>query len=170
MTRPVPYISPGQRIVGETGAVEPWFIQAWNDLVLRTGGQTANAISAAAVAAQEASASSTAIQAGVPTGYTVSPVQPLAYSKLSLTQARIVVVAHDRTEGWSTAAIPAGVVDDAVALGRTYYVYYAVPGTYLATTDASVVTASASNKLIGAIFIPEPELIWLTGLQETILG
>jgi hypothetical protein len=164
--RSIPYLSPGKRIVDDSGMLEPFFIQAWNDLVLRTGGQTTNAVSAATTAAQQANASSTAISAGVPTGYTISPTQPLSYSMVSLTLAQIAVAAHDRTESGSTTAIPAGTVTDSVAVGLTYYVYYSVPGTYLATTDASVVTASGSNKLINTIYVAPPESIYAETYQE----
>ena len=40
MTRNIAKIYQGQKVVSEDGTLEPWFVDAWNDLVDRSGGET----------------------------------------------------------------------------------------------------------------------------------
>lgn len=42
--RNIPQLRHGQRIIDENGVPESWFVDAWNSLVDRTGGQTTNLI------------------------------------------------------------------------------------------------------------------------------
>ena len=44
MTRNIAKIYQGQKVITAEGTLEPWFVDAWNDLVDRSGGETVNAV------------------------------------------------------------------------------------------------------------------------------
>ena len=161
MARNIPYLDTAQaigRVVNGRLVPEAWFVDAWNDLLNRTGGQTTNTIAVANVAAAQAQATTTALAAGaVTTGYVLSPSAPVTVSYSSRT-GRLIVAPHTRDEGGTITSLPAGSVVDPVPRGDTYYVYYDTPyvtaPTYLATTDPSLLVP-ASIKLIQTVTVEE---------------
>lgn len=155
------FISLDRPIVDGDGKPTVEFIQAFNDLLNRTGGETSNVIAATVATAAVAQAAAQAVTAGaVPAGgYSLDPANPLSTSSVSLVLARIIVSTHTRIEGGVTTALPSAIAGDPVARGATYFVYYTVPGTYLTTTDANVVSNTPGAKLIGSIYVPNAILI-----------
>lgn len=129
----------------------------------RTGADSdivASAVSTASAAAATAAAS----QAGadIPTSggaITLNPANPLSYTLLTQTTARVSVAGHTRTG--AAAALVAATVAAAIGRGLTYYVYYADAGnaggaqTFLAHYDLSVVTGTAGYRIIGTVLAPE---------------
>lgn len=133
-----------------------------NQLRERTGGTT-DTVAATVTTANTAASTAAASQAGatIPTeggSITLTPSNPLSYTFLSSTTARISVAGHTRT-GAAAALIAADVADE-VARNLTYYVYYADAGnaggaqTFLATISLSVVTGTAGYRIIGTVSIP----------------
>jgi len=159
MARAVPFLDmrrPIGRINGAPFVPEPWFVDAWNDLVRRTGGETSDAVAAiAAVSAQNTSQIAAVAAGAVSTDFSVSPSQPLSYSVYTETTAFIVIAAHIRIENGIATSFPAGTVTNAVARGLTYYVYYEVsaPNVYLATTDVTLISGLAAQ-VINSIAVP----------------
>lgn len=165
MTRKIPYLDTAQavgRVVNGQVYLETWFVDGWNDLLNRTGGQRTNVVAASTQVAAQASATATALAAGaVATGYTLTPTNPVSVT-LSGSAAVLSVSAHDRNEGGTVTSLPAGSVADPVPRGAIYYVYYDTPyvgaPTYLATTDAAVLTP-ASIKLVQTVAVPAAESV-----------
>lgn len=165
MTRKIPYLDTAQaigRVVNGQLVPEAWFVDAWNDLLNRTGGQTTNVISAGTQVAAQASATATALAAGaVATGYVLTPTNPVSVT-LGGSTATLSVAAHTRDEGGVITSLPAGSVTNPVPRGAVYYVYYDTPyvgaPTYLATTDASVLTP-ASVKLVQTVAVASAESV-----------
>ncbi len=156
--RGIPYLSADRPIVDpKTGKPATWFMQAMNDLILRTGGQAADKIAAAVSTAATAAAATAAVTAGASTGVVLDPVYPLSDQPSTLTQTIIVVAAHTRTEGGITTPMPAGATA-AVDRGSTYYVYYTTPGDYLTTANAADISAPGVN-LVGPYYAEPPALI-----------
>lgn len=122
----------------------------------RTGALT-DYVAAALTTASRAAATADASQAGadIPTAggaITLNPADPLSYTLLTQTTARISVAGHTRT-GAAAALIAADVAAD-VERGVTYYVYYFDAGnaggaqTFLASDDLATVTG-AGYRIIG---------------------
>lgn len=165
MARVIPFLDT-QRPIGSVNGnpivLEPWLIDAWNDLVRRTGGQTTDAVSGAVQLAAQSTATVAAINAGaVTTSFSLTPTQPLSAALLTATTSQIVVAAHTRSESGVDTEFPAGTVADAVTTGATYYVYYesAAPHVYLATTDVAQITSTSAH-LIGSLAVVPSS--WLT--------
>lgn len=165
MTRKIPYLDTAQaigRVVNGQMYLEAWFVDAWNDLLNRTGGQTTNVIAASTQVAVQAQATTTALAAGaVATGYVLTPSNPVTVS-FGASTATLSVAAHTRNEGGTVTSLPAGAVGDPVPRGASYFVYYDTPfvgaPTYLATTDPSLLTP-ASVKLVQTVAIPAAESV-----------
>lgn len=163
--RPIPYLSLDRPIVDDAGKPAIWFVEAFNNLVLRTGGQTTDAVAAVTTQAAVAQSQAAAVTAGaVPTSYTLDPADPLSYQAISLDTVQIIVAAHTRTEGATVTSLPGGLVTPAVGRPATYYVFYVTLGIYLASTNPADVTA-VSGRLIGSISISAPPLINLAGIS-----
>lgn len=163
MARNIPYLHLGEAIIDpKTGVPTALFMQRINDILLRTGGETTDAIADLQSAASANVADAAVIKAGVSLNFTLTPTQPLFVTVISSVAAKIGVAAHVRTESGVDTVFPAGMVGDAVIRDFTYYVYYraayvGVP-IYFATTDAGT-AADPINKLIGSIFAAAPQTI-----------
>lgn len=165
MVRKIPYLDTAQpigRVVNGQLFPEAWFVDGWNDLLNRTGGQRTNVIAASTQVAVQASATATALAAGaVATGYVLTPTNPVSIT-YGGTTATLSVAAHTRDEGGVVTSLPAGSVADPVPRGATYYVYYDTPyvgaPTYLATTNAADLVP-ASVKLVQTVAVPAAESV-----------
>lgn len=166
--RPIPTLTMQRPIINvKTGAPTPWFAQAWNDMLLRTGGETVNAVAQSFAAANESAKTAEAIATGaIVTGYTLTPSSVLSDQPQSTIASIIAVREHVRSEGGLDTSMPAGVTS-AVQRGETYVVYYQTPGSYLASANSGEVAADPANKVIGAIYIALPPLLYGGNTGET---
>lgn len=137
-----------------------WAEQAWQ----RMGANT-DVIASTTDTANTAAATASASQAGatIPTeggAVTLNPADPLSYTIISGSIARIIVADHTRSD--AGAPLVGAFVTPNVARNETYYVYYSDAAdaggaqTFLASTSLSTVTGTAGYRIIGTIFI-EPQ-------------
>jgi hypothetical protein len=129
------------------------------DVVRRLGGQRADFVQQARATSLETEAMVRALLAGAPTGYTLTPSNPLGFASTSTTEATISVAAHTRSSAASTIA--AGSITG-VTRGAVYYVFYSDAGnlggavTFVASSSVADATA-AGMRIVGAIYVePTP--------------